>query len=127
MQPEKATTIDQYIAGFPEATRVLLEQMRTIIQKAAPQAKETISYAMPAFKQNGVLVYFAAYDRHIGFYPTGTGIAHFKEEISAFKHSKGAVQFPLDQKLPAALITRIVKFKVSEDLLKTSKPAKKAK
>lgn len=113
-----APSIDAYIAGFPEETRALLEQVRLTIQKAAPKAKEVISYGMPAFKQNGVLVYFAAYEKHIGFYPTASGIKSFEKEIAAYKWSKGAVQFPIDKRMPLGLITKIVKFRVKEDLEK---------
>ncbi len=107
-------TIDEYIATFPDVTQTLLEQMRIIIHKAAPVAKETISYNMPAFKTEKVLVYFAAYKNHIGFYPTGSGIKAFKNEIQKYKNSKGAVQFPLTEPLPVALITNMVKFKLKE-------------
>jgi len=115
MTESGSQSIDQYIASFPPETRVLLEQMRTIIRKAAPQAEEVISYQMPAYKQDGMLVYFAGYPKHIGFYPTGSGIAAFKKEIAAYKNSKGAVQFPLDKRLPAGLITKMVKFKLKEN------------
>lgn len=111
-----AASIDAYIAGFPEETRALLEQVRITIRKAAPKAIEVISYGMPAFKQNGVLVYFAAYEKHIGFYPTASGIKHFEKEIAAYKWSKGAVQFPIGKRMPLGLITKIVKFRVKEDL-----------
>ena len=115
MLNNNAADIDEYISTFPAETRKLLQQLRATIRKAAPRAEETISYGMPAFRQHRVLVYFAGYARHIGFYPTGTGIAAFKAELSAFKHSKGAVQFPLDKPLPLALIRRMVQYKVRED------------
>lgn len=108
-------TIDAYIAQFPPDIQARLEQVRATIRKAAPQAVETISYGMPAFKQHRVLVYFAAYAKHIGFYPTGSGIAAFQKEISAFKNSKGAVQFPHDRPLPLALIRRMVQYRVKDD------------
>lgn len=114
----KPLDIDAYIASFPEHTQALLEQMRETIKQAVPEAKEVISYAMPAFKINGVLVYFAGYVHHIGFYPTSSGIANFKKELSIYKNSKGAVQFPLDKPLPTALITKIVHFRAMEDSLK---------
>jgi uncharacterized protein YdhG (YjbR/CyaY superfamily) len=117
--------IDDYIATFPEDTRALLERMRVIIRKAAPKAEEVISYNMPAFRQYGVLVYFAGYKNHIGFYPTGSGIMAFKEEIANYKNSKGAVQFPLDKPLPVGLITKMVKYRVQEDKEKASLKAKK--
>lgn len=111
----KAKDIDEYISRFPEEVGGQLQQLRTLIHKAAPGAEEVISYGMPAFKQHAVLVYFAGYARHIGFYPTGAGIEAFKEEIAGYKNSKGAVQFPLGEPLPAALITRMVKFRVKDD------------
>lgn len=111
----KSNLVDNYIAAFPANLQIRLQQIRTIIAQAAPEAKEVISYKMPAFKMNGVLVYFAAYEKHIGFYPTASGIEVFKAEFSAYKWSKGAVQFPLDKPLPLDLITKIVKFRVEED------------
>ncbi|HEX5154168.1 MAG TPA: DUF1801 domain-containing protein [Parafilimonas sp.] len=104
---------DEYISVFPEATQKILQQLRNTIKKAAPKAVEVISYNMPAFKQNTVLVYFAGYDKHIGFYPTPSALDAFKEEIAVYKNSKGAVQFPLNERLPLALITKMVKFRVA--------------
>ena len=112
-------TVDAYIATFPKETQVLLEQMRATIKKNAPDAEEVISYGMPAFKWNGMLVYFAAYDKHIGFYPTGSGIAHFKDRFAGYKSSKGTVQFPLKKPLPLDLIAEIVAFRVTENLQKS--------
>ncbi len=114
----KATpsAIDQYISDFPENVRELLEQMRVTIRKAAPEAEEIISYGMPAFKQQGNLVYFAGYKHHIGFYPSSSGISEFQKDFAGYKNSKGAVQFPLDQPLPLELVTKIVKFRVKENL-----------
>jgi uncharacterized protein YdhG (YjbR/CyaY superfamily) len=114
----KATNIDEYIKDFPEESQKILEQLRVTIKKAAPKAVEVISYSMPAFKQNGVLVYFAAYKNHIGFYPTPSGIEAFKNELSKYKSSKGAVQFPIDKPLPLTLITKIVKFRAAKDMEK---------
>ena len=111
----KPANINEYIQSFPEEIQKLLEQLRTTIRKAAPKAEEVISYAMPAFKQNGVLVYFAAYKNHIGFYPTPAGIEAFKDELSKYKNSKGAVQFQIDKPLPISLITKIVKFRAVQD------------
>jgi uncharacterized protein YdhG (YjbR/CyaY superfamily) len=113
----KLLSIDDYIARFPANVQQLLEQVRDTIGTAAPQAKEVISYAMPAFKQHSVLVYFAGYTNHIGFYPTSSGIEAFKDDFIAsnYKWSKGAVQFPLDQPLPVDLITRIVTFRLNQD------------
>lgn len=122
---KKPLDIDEYISNFPKETQLLLSEMRETISKAAPAAEEIISYGMPAFKLNGVLVYFAGYKNHIGFYPTASGIEQFKKEISKYKNAKGSVQFPLDQNLPLNLISRIVKFRVSENLLKAKLKKKK--
>ncbi len=121
MDQPKPENIDQYIAGFPAETQKLLQQIRETIHQAAPEAKEVISYGMPAFKQHTVLVYFAGYTNHIGFYPTSTGIEAFKNEFANYKWSKGAVQFPLDKPLPLELITRITKFKAEKELEKVKK------
>ena len=110
--------ISKYIASFPSEIQVLLEQVRLTINEAAPDASEVISYKMPAFKLNGILVWYAAYTRHIGFYPGASGIAAFKDELSVYKGAKGSVQFPLDKPLPFDLITRIVKYRVNENMLK---------
>ena len=107
--------IDDYIAAQPESIRETLEKLRATILKAAPKSEEVISYGMPDFKQHSVLVYFAAYKHHIGFYPTTSGISVFKNEIPAYKNSKGAVQFPIDHPLPYSLIGKIVKFRLKED------------
>lgn len=109
------TTIDQYIAGFPEAVQETLITLRLRIKAAAPTAKETIKYQMPTFVLNGNLVHFAAYKKHIGFYPTPSGIEAFKQELSMYKGAKGSVQFPIDKPLPLKLITKIVKFRVKEN------------
>jgi uncharacterized protein YdhG (YjbR/CyaY superfamily) len=123
---KKPTDTDSYIAGFPKETQKLLQQVRTAIKQAAPKAEEVISYGMPAFKQNGKpLVYFAGYAQHIGFYPTGSGIAAFTKEIEKYKHSKGAVQFPLDKPIPVTLIKQMVKFKIAENLEKAKAKTKK--
>ena len=107
--------IDAYIATFPAATQKQLKNMRAIIKEAAPEAAEIISYGMPAYKLNGMLVYFAGYKAHIGFYPTASGIKHFLPKIQAYKHSKGAVQFPIDQPLPKKLIQEMVVFRIKEN------------
>lgn len=116
--------VDAYIAAFKPATRKLLQQLRTCIIKTAPAAEEVISYKMPAYKQNGMLVFFAGYEQHIGFYPTGSGIAAFKKQLAAFKSSKGAVQFPLDRPLPLDLVRDMVRFKIAENAAKKSIPKK---
>ena len=113
---DEAIDVDAYIAGFPKDTQTLLEQLRTAIMKAAPDAEEVISYQMPAYKYFGMLVYFAGYKNHIGFYPGAAGIEAFKKELSIFKGAKGSVQFPLDKPLPIQLIAKIVAFKVKENL-----------
>ena len=121
----KFTTIEEYFASFPSATRKKLKELRATIKKAAPEAEEMISYNMPAFKLLGVLVYFAGYKNHIGFYPTGSGIKAFTKELSGYKTSKGTVQFPLEENLPLALITRMVKFRVKENKEKAILKGKK--
>jgi uncharacterized protein YdhG (YjbR/CyaY superfamily) len=115
---KKPKDIDEYISGYPIETQKLLEQLRATIRKVAPQAEEVISYAMPAFKWNGMLVWFAGYSKHIGFYPGASGIKAFKKELSIYKGAKGSVQFPLDKPLPLRVITKIVKFRVNENLQK---------
>jgi uncharacterized protein YdhG (YjbR/CyaY superfamily) len=121
MKNSQAANIDDYIAGFPKDVQQLLEEVRVAIRKAAPAAEETISYAIPTFKLNGNLVHFAAFKNHIGFYPAASGIQAFKKELSAYEGAKGSVQFPLDQPLPLALIGKIVKFRVGENLSKSKK------
>jgi uncharacterized protein YdhG (YjbR/CyaY superfamily) len=115
MQDMKFTTVDQYLSAQPEPIRERLLEVRQTIKASAPRAEEVISYGMPAFKQNGVLVFYAAWKSHIGFYPSGSGIKDFEAELAGYKTSKGAIQFPYDQKLPLALITKIVKFRVKEN------------
>jgi uncharacterized protein YdhG (YjbR/CyaY superfamily) len=124
MPVNKPSNIDEYIAIFPGEVQKMLEQIRVAIKAVAPEAIEVISYGMPAFKLNGILVWFAAYSKHIGFYPKASGIEVFKNELSAYKNAKGSVQFPLDKPLPLKLITEIVKFRISEDL-QNSKSKKK--
>jgi uncharacterized protein YdhG (YjbR/CyaY superfamily) len=108
-------TVEAYIRAFPDPVQAKLQQLRSIVAGAAPGATEKISYGMPAFFLNGVLVYFAAYAKHIGFYPTSSGIAAFGKELAKLKSSKGAVQFPLDDPLPAELVRRMVAFRVKEN------------
>ena len=110
----KPQDISAYIADFPKDVQVLLEQMRTTIQKAAPEAKEAIAYGIPTFKLNGNLVHFGGFKHHIGFYPAPVGLKEFEQELSAYKGAKGSVQFPLDQPLPLDLVTRIVKFRMQQ-------------
>jgi uncharacterized protein YdhG (YjbR/CyaY superfamily) len=110
--------IDEYIVNFPPNVQTILQQIRQAIHEAAPDAVETISYKMPAFKQNGILLYFAAFKNHIGFFPTSSGVEAFKEQLSAFKTSKGTIQFQLDKPIPLLLIKEIVRFRVEENLSK---------
>jgi uncharacterized protein YdhG (YjbR/CyaY superfamily) len=118
-------TIDDYIAGFPPDVRRTLKQIRTTIRKAAPAAEETISYQMPTYKLRGNLVHFAAYEHHIGFYPAPRAIDVFKQELAKYEGSKGTVRFALDEPVPLGLITRMVKFRVKQNLAKAA--AKKTK
>jgi len=114
-------TIEEYIKTFPNGIQIILEKLRRSIQKAAPEAEEVISYQMPAFKLNGILVYFAARKNHVGFYPTASGIAAFRQELAPYKSSKGAVQFPLDKPVPFDLVEKIVKYRVKENMAKKKK------
>jgi uncharacterized protein YdhG (YjbR/CyaY superfamily) len=111
-------TIDEYIKSCPGNTHAKLKQLRALIKRIAPEAQEKISYQMPTFYLNGNLVHFAAYAKHIGFYPTPSGIENFQKELSKYKSSKGAVQFPLGEPLPVKTIERIVKFRVKESVKK---------
>ncbi len=115
------TTIDEYIAGFPPDMQAKLQKIRETIRKAAPEAQEAIKYRMPTFTLNGNLVHFAAFQRHIGFYPVPSGIEAFKEELSVYEHGRGSVQFPLDRPIPYGLISRIVKFRVKENRAKAAR------
>lgn len=112
----KPDSIDKYISAFPQDIQVKLQEMRMIIKKAAVHAEEVISYSMPAFKLNKIIVYFAGYKNHIGFYPTSSAIREFQNEFSEYKSSKGAVQFPINKPLPKNLITKIVHFRMAEVL-----------
>ncbi len=112
----KCTTIDEYHSLFHADVQRILIQLRHTIKQAAPNTTETISYGMPSFKQNKMLVYYAVYKKHIGFYPTPNPIQKFKKELAKYKTSKGAIQFPIDKPLPFSLITMIVKFRAKEDL-----------
>jgi uncharacterized protein YdhG (YjbR/CyaY superfamily) len=116
MDEKKAppATIDEYIAQFPEDVQQILVKIRAVIKENAPGAMEKISYQLPTFFLNGNLVHFAAFEHHIGFYPTPSGIEAFKEELSMYKGAKGSVQFPLDEPIPYDLIREIVVFRVRE-------------
>jgi uncharacterized protein YdhG (YjbR/CyaY superfamily) len=127
---EKKTTfhsIDEYIAAFPRDVKTKLENLCATIRAAAPDAEEKISYQMPTFFLEGNLVHFAAYKNHIGFYPTPSGIQAFQQELSVYKSSKGAVQFPLDQPIPYDLVAAIVNFRVKENLEKAAAKKKRKK
>ena len=118
--------IDEYIAGFPKDVQDILQEIRRIIKKAAPDAEEAIKYQIPTFVLNGNLVLFAAFQKHVGFYPTPSGIKEFKDELSAYGGAKGSVQFPLDRPIPFNLIRKIAKFRVKEAREKVAaKPRKR--
>jgi len=115
MKNIKIETIDDYITAQPLEKRASLEKFRIIIQKVAPKATEVISYGMPAFKQEGILVYFAAFKNHYGFFPTASPIIVFKKELLPYKTSKGAIQFPVEKPLPVKLIQAIVKYRIAQN------------
>ncbi len=115
-QQKTARTVDEYISRFPSQVQEILEKLRKTISKAAPKAQETISYQIPAFTLEGSLVYFAAFKNHIGLYPRPTAIGKFRRELSAYESSKGTVRFPLDKPIPLALVSKIVRFRVKENL-----------
>ncbi len=121
----KTNPIDLYIAGFPKDTQKLLEQMRLTIKKAAPEAEETINYGIPTFVLHGNLVHYAAFKNHIGFYPAPSGIEAFKNDLSVYKGAKGSIQFPIDKPIPFTLVSKIVKFRVNENLEKAEAKSKK--
>jgi uncharacterized protein YdhG (YjbR/CyaY superfamily) len=115
------TSIDAYIADFPENVQELLQKMRDTIKAAAPEATEAIKYGIPTFILNGNLVHFGGYKAHIGFYPAPRGIEAFKEETAIYEGGKGTLQFPIDKPLPLDLVTRIVKFRVQDNLERKKK------
>jgi len=121
------TTIDEYIATFPEEIQKILSELRATIKAAAPDAKEKISYQMPTFDLKGNLVHFAAYKNHIGFYPAPSGIEKFRDELSAYEGAKGSVKFPLEKPVPYDLIAQIVAFRVKENLEKAEEKGGKRK
>jgi uncharacterized protein YdhG (YjbR/CyaY superfamily) len=122
MKTKQATpqNIDEYIAGFPNDIQEKLQKIRMTIRKAAPKAEEKISYQIPTFALCGNLVHFAAFKKHIGFFPTSSGTREFQQELSIYKGSKGSVQFPLDKPIPLGLISRIVKFRLKENLARAA-------
>ncbi|HEU4861905.1 MAG TPA: DUF1801 domain-containing protein [Chitinophagaceae bacterium] len=115
-----AKNVDEYVAAQPQAAQAALNKLRSTIRSAAPEAEEAISYQMPAYKHYGMLVYFAAWPGHIGFYPTPSGIEAFKKELAAYEMSKGTIKFPLDKAIPYSLISKIVKYRVKENEMKAS-------
>ncbi len=123
MDKSVAKNIDEYIARYPADIQKLLQEVRKTIQAAAPQAEEAMAYGIPTFKLNGNLVHFGGFKQHIGFYPAPQGLEAFRKELSKYKGSKGAVQFPLDQPMPLALITRIVKYRVKQNQEKAKEKA----
>jgi len=129
MEENKNTNklIDEYILNFPADVQEKLKRLRKVIKESAPDAEEKITYQMPTYALYGNLVHFAAYKNHIGFYPTPSGVDAFKEELSEYKLAKGSVQFPLDEPLPNELISKIVKFRVAENIAKAKGKSKKQK
>ena len=117
----RPTTIDEYIAACPKDIAGRLRTIRTIVKKTAPDAKEVISYAMPAFKLNGLLLYFAAHKHHIGLYPYPSAMKAFQKESAQYKTGRGSIQFPHDKPLPLPLLRKIITFRVKEKLVKNKK------
>ncbi len=120
MDAKKArySTVDEYIAQAPKDVQPILKKIRATIKKAAPKAEERISYQMPGYFLNGQLVWFSARPHHIGFYPTPAGIDAFQKEFAPYRTTKGAAQFPLDEPIPYALITKVVKYRVKANMKK---------
>ena len=121
---KKFRTVDEYLSRLPKTAKDNVEGLRKTIRRAAPQAEEVISYNMPALKWNGMLVWYAAFKKHIGFYPKASAILAFKEELKDYKTSKGAIQLPLEKTIPAALVKKIVRFRVEENERGRSKRGK---
>ena len=124
-KPKRANDIDGYISQFPADVQVILQKVRETIRHAAPEAKETISYMMPAFKQHGILVYFAAWEKHIGMYPPISGNKTLEKAIARYAGPKGNLQFPLDEPIPYELIEKLVKLRVKQDSEKAAAKRKK--
>lgn len=127
MKKHEISSVDEYIAAFPEEQQQRMQSLRHAILKTAPAAEECISYQMPAYKQHGVLVYFACYKNHIGFYPTGVGIDAFKDLLTEYVFSKGAIQFPHSKPLPIKLVKDIVKFRLQYNKEKAAASTKAKK
>lgn len=119
------TSVAQYMRALPIPVRGRAEELRRAIRRAAPHADEVISYNMPAYKANGVLVYFAGYEKHVGFYPTSAPMRVFKSDLSTYKTSKGAIRFALDKAIPGALVRKIVKFRIEEDVQRAAARVKR--
>ena len=120
-QKDSPESVDEYIRMFPKDIQSKLKSIREIVKKSAPQAEEVISYQMPAYKLNGILLYFAAFKNHIGFFPTPSGIEAFRKELSGYELTKGTIHLPYDKKIPETLIKKIIKFRVKENLEKKKK------
>jgi len=121
----KPNSIQEYFSWFPPEIQAKLQQMREILRQAVPEAEEVISYHMPAFKTSEVLVYYAAARSHMGYYPTASGVINFKEELSGYVTSKGAIQFPYDEDLPVQLIGEIAQFRAQEAVERAAAKKKK--
>jgi uncharacterized protein YdhG (YjbR/CyaY superfamily) len=124
MKIEKPNSVDEYISSFSGIKREILEKLRLVIKKSAPEAEEVISYQMPAYQYKGPLVYFAAHKNHIGFYPTSSPIIAFKDELLEYEQSKGAIKFPFDKPIPYKLVEDMVKYKLAENKTKEKKKSK---
>jgi uncharacterized protein YdhG (YjbR/CyaY superfamily) len=125
--PSKPANLDEYIAAAAPAARPLLEEIRRVIRAAAPEAEELISYGMPAFKQNGILLYFAAFKGHIGVFPPVSGDAKLEQALQPYAGPKGNLRFPMDRPIPYALIRRIVRLKLKQNLARASAKSSKAR
>lgn len=126
MGVKQFNTIDEYIASHPADVQLILRELRRVIVEAAPLAQEAISYGIPTFRLNGNLVHFGAYKNHIGFYPTPSGIQAFENDLSPYERSKGAVKFPINERLPLELVRKIVRYRVQENLQKKKSRTKTA-
>jgi uncharacterized protein YdhG (YjbR/CyaY superfamily) len=122
---EKYNTVSEYMAAVPSKSRGLIKELRSIIKKEVPDGEELISYGMPAFRWNGMLVWYAVNKEHLGLYPTPSAIIKFSKELKVYKTSKGAIQLPLDQPLPLGLIKNIIRFRMEENLIKAEAKRKK--
>jgi uncharacterized protein YdhG (YjbR/CyaY superfamily) len=129
MKPEQTapTTIDEYIADFPPDVQEILQKVRATIREAAPGAEETIKYQLPTFRLKGNLVYFGGFKKHVGFYPVPTGVEAYAEDLAPYKTGKGSIQFPYDEPIPYDLITKVVQYRVEENLRNAEAKKKKTK